>query len=264
LKVAIPAEGPDLSSRVGDRLGLSPYVLFVDLECKHFEPVRNPRTSGNSAGMQVVALIIAKQSNVVLTKWCSPIANKYLSASGVKILTGIDGSVAEALEKFEKSHMKSQMEKLEGLTPISWKIDRRVTAQAVRSASNQIRNLLPVVIGVIFLVGLFTAFISKESLAALFSGSMWKDSFWGTSVGSLFAGNPVNSYVIGRQLLDVGISIVAVTALICSWVTVGLAQLSAESAALGWKFAVSRNLSCFGLSMAIGLAMMFILGFLGA
>jgi predicted Fe-Mo cluster-binding NifX family protein len=263
LKVAVPAEGPDFGASVGDRLGLSPYLLIVDLESKDFEAVRSPRDSGSGVGMEVVALIIAKKSNVLLTKWCSPIAEKYLSAYGVEIVTGISGTVAGVLDEFEKENVKRQMGELEDLAPSAWKIDRRVAAHAVRSASNQIKSLLPVMMGVVFLVGLFSSFISEESLASLFSGSMWWDSLWGASIGSLFAGNPINSYIIGEQLLERGVSLVAVTAFICSWVTVGLIQLPAEGAALGWKFAVVRNLSCFGLSMAISFAMMVILKLFG-
>ncbi|MBU2498667.1 MAG: hypothetical protein KKE57_07200 [Proteobacteria bacterium] len=262
MKVAVPAEGPDLDAKVGDRLGLSSYLLVVDLESKDFEAIRSPRDSGSGAGMQVVALIIAKKSNVVLTGWCSPTADKYLTAHGVKIVTGMSGTVGEALESFEKN-LKKRIEKFEDLAPMAWKIDRRVAAQAVRSASNQIKSLLPVMMGVVFLVGLFSAFISEDFLASLFSGSMWWDSLWGASIGSVFAGNPINSYIIGGQLLELGVSLVAVTAFICSWVSVGLLQLPAEIAALGWKFAVVRNLSCFGLSMAIAFVMMFILNLFG-
>jgi uncharacterized membrane protein YraQ (UPF0718 family) len=82
------------------------------------------------------------------------------------------------------------------------------------------------------------------------------DSLWGTALGSVFTGNPINSYIIGRQFLERGVSLLAVTAFICSWVTVGLLQLPAEIAALGWKFALVRNIFCFGLSMVIGFVIM--------
>jgi predicted Fe-Mo cluster-binding NifX family protein len=263
LKVAVPSEGPDFDAKVGDRLGLSPYLLVVDLESKDFEALRNPRSSGSGAGMEVVALIIAKKSDILLAPWCSPIAEKYLCAHGVKIMTGMSGTVAEVLDKFERESMKRQIEKFEDFGSISWKIDRGTVAQAVRSASNQIKNLLPVMIGVVFLMGLFSAFIPEDFLASRFSGNMWWDSLWGASIGSLFAGNPINSYIIGGQLLELGVSLVAVTALICSWVTVGLLQLPAEIAALGWKFAVVRNVSCFCLSIAISFGMIFFLNLFG-
>jgi uncharacterized membrane protein YraQ (UPF0718 family) len=44
---------------------------------------------------------------------------------------------------------------------------------------------------------------------------------------------------------------------------VGLDQLPAEIAALGWTFAVVRNLSCFALSVAISFVMMLIFKLFG-
>jgi hypothetical protein len=208
--------------------------------------------------MHVVALIIAKKSNVVLTDWCSPIAERYLSAHGVKVVSFIGGTVEEVLLKFQTG-LKTSIEEFQDLAPKACKIDRRVAVRSVRTAFNQIISLLPVMTGVVFLLGLFSAFISKGFLASIFSGSMWWDCFWGASIGSAFAGNPINSYIIGGQMLERGVSLVGVTAFITSWVTVGLVQLPAESAALGWKFAVVRNSSCFVLSMAIAFLTMVIL-----
>jgi predicted Fe-Mo cluster-binding NifX family protein len=254
LKIAVSAEGPDLDAKAGERLGLASYLLVVDLKSKEFEVIRSPKDSGSGTGMQVVALIIAKKCNAVLTGWCSPTAERYLSAYGVRVVTGMSGRVEEVLGKFQIG-LKDRIEEFQILAPTAWKIDRKVAAHAVRSAANQIKNLLPVVTGVIFLVGLLSAFISKDFLTSFFSGSMWWDSLWGASIGSLFAGNPINSYIIGGQLLEMGVSVVAVTAFICSWVTVGLIQLPAESAALGGKFALVRNLSCFGLSIIVSFVM---------
>jgi predicted Fe-Mo cluster-binding NifX family protein len=266
LKIAVPAEGPDLEARVSDRLGLSPYLLIVDLESKRFEALRSPREplsgAGSGAGMQMVALIIAKKGDVLLTDWCSPTAEKYLSAYGVEIVGGMSGTVAKVLDEFQKER-KNPIENPESLGPVAWKIERRDVASAMRNASNQVKHLLPVVIGVIFLVGLLNAFLSKDVLTSFFSGGIWRDSLWGASIGSVFTGNPINSYIIGGQLLDLGVSLIAVTAFICSWVTVGLIQLPAEIAALGWKFSVVRNFSCFVLSIAISFVMMPILNFFG-
>ena len=193
--------------------------------------------------MQLVALIIEKKSDVVLTGWCSPIAEKYLSAYGVKVVTGISGTVEEVLGRIKNKDKAVRITGLENLVPETWKLTRSDVESAVRIAFNQIRNLFPVMMGVVFLVGLFSTFISREFLTSFFSGSIWQDSFRGAFTGSLFAGNPINSYIIGRQLLELGVSLVGVTAFICSWVTVGLIQMPAEGAALGWKFTVIRNVS---------------------
>lgn len=251
MKVAVSSEGPDLASKVGDRLGLAPYLLVVDLESRRFEAIRAPGESGSGAGMQMVAQIIARRCDVLLAKWCSPTAEKYLTAYGVRIVRNCNGTVAEVLDRFHRENPVEHPGKPEDRVPVAWKMDRTAVMQALRSASHQIETLLPVMIGVIFLTGLFMAFFSGEFLPSLFSGGVWWDSFWGACLGSLFAGNPINSYIIGERMLESGVSLIAVTAFICSWVTVGLLQLPAEIAALGWRFAVVRNGSCFVLSMGI-------------
>ena len=79
------------------------------------------------------------------------------------------------------------------------------------------------------------------------------DILCGAGFGSILAGNPINSYVIGGELLEHGVSLFAVTAFIIAWVTVGLVQLPAEMSALGKKFALIRNVLSFVLSIAISI-----------
>jgi hypothetical protein len=76
------------------------------------------------------------------------------------------------------------------------------------------------------------------------------------------SGNPINSYIIGGELLEYGVGLCAVTALIIAWVTVGLAQLPAEISALGSRFALVRNAISFVLSIAIAFATVGILNFI--
>ena len=95
--------------------------------------------------------------------------------------------------------------------------------------------------------------MSKELISSIFSGNTALDSLWGACLGSILAGNPINSYIIGGELLEYGVSLFAVTALIIAWVTVGLVQLPAEIAALGRRFALTRNAISFILSIAIAI-----------
>jgi uncharacterized membrane protein YraQ (UPF0718 family) len=177
----------------------------------------------------------------------------------VGIVTGTEGRVREALEKFEKGGLKTQEEAPPRGALTALNIDRRAVEQAVKSAFKQISRLLPVLIGIIFLVGFFSAFLTQEMIASFFPGALWGDSLAGAFIGSLFAGNPVTSYIIGERLLELSVSSVAVTAFLCSWVTVGLIQLPAEIASLGWKFAIIRNLLCFVLSIGASILMMSLL-----
>ncbi len=60
-------------------------------------------------------------------------------------------------------------------------------------------------------------------------------------MGSILAGNPVNSYVIGESLLNFGVGVAGAMALMLTWVNVGVIQMPAEAAALGWRFTLLRN-----------------------
>ena len=77
------------------------------------------------------------------------------------------------------------------------------------------------------------------------------DVLLGTALGSIAAGPPVASYLLGGELRAGGVSLMAVTALVVSWVTVGLVQLPAEALYLGRRFAVARNLVSFAFTLAV-------------
>lgn len=117
-----------------------------------------------------------------------------------------------------------------------------------------VRNLnmsLPILTGVLLLVGLLTALVPEDRFAQAFSGNAVIDPLVGALLGSAATGNPVTSYVIGGELLNVGVSLSAVIAFILSWVTVGVVQLPAESLMLGRRFAVTRNLVSFGMAVVV-------------
>jgi len=118
--------------------------------------------------------------------------------------------------------------------------------------------MLPIFLGVVLLIGLLNTFASKNFFTALFSGKVVLDTFLGAFFGSILAGNPINSYVIGGELLQYGISLFTVTALIITWVTVGFIQLPVEIAALGRRFALLRNGICFLLSIPIAIITVFL------
>ena len=113
---------------------------------------------------------------------------------------------------------------------------------------------LPMLLGVILLMGLFRTFISSEMISSVFSGEMLRDTFIGTLIGSISAGNPITSYIIGGELLNKGVSLFAVAAFIVAWVTVGIVQYPAEMDFLGKRFATLRNISSFMLAILVAIA----------
>ena len=87
--------------------------------------------------------------------------------------------------------------------------------------------MLPQLAGIILLIGLFQTFVTGTMIASIFSGSILKDTIIGSAIGSISAGNPVTSYIIGGELIGKHVSLFAVTAFIVAWVTVGAIQLPA-------------------------------------
>jgi len=132
--------------------------------------------------------------------------------------------------------------------------------QSITKSWRAIYRILPILIGVILLIGLVNAIIPKTYYAKLFSKNIFLDSIIGGGLGSIMAGNPVTSYILGGEFLKQGVSLVAVTAFIVTWVTVGMVQLPAESLILGKRFAIIRNLLSFVFSIFVAITTVFILG----
>jgi uncharacterized membrane protein YraQ (UPF0718 family) len=124
----------------------------------------------------------------------------------------------------------------------------------------QFKSILPLLVGVILLLGLFQGFVSKQTLLSFFSGSAILDSFWGACMGSILTGNPINSYVIGKNLLDIGVGLSGVTALLLTWVSVGLIQLPVESKALGLRFTLVRNIAGFTVAIIMSFVVVWCTG----
>jgi hypothetical protein len=125
------------------------------------------------------------------------------------------------------------------------------------------RQMVPIITGVLLLISLAVAVVPKEFYLSVFTGNELIDSLIGAIFGSVAAGNPITSYIIGGELLLQGVSFVAITAFIVAWVTVGVIQLPAESMILGRRFALKRNAVSFLMSIAIAVLVVFTLGVLG-
>lgn len=111
--------------------------------------------------------------------------------------------------------------------------------------------VLPVVVAMLLLTSLAIKLFPAETLSDWFGQQDFFDVLIGTSLGSVAAGPPIASYLLGGELLASGVSLLAVTALIVSWATVGLVQLPAEMLLLGKRFAIYRNITCILLAIVV-------------
>lgn len=131
--------------------------------------------------------------------------------------------------------------------------------EALRKAGRGLWRATPALLGVVLLVSIATVLIPTSVYATVFQGT-FLDPLIGSFLGSVLAGNPVTSYVIGGELLGQGVSLLAVTAFLVAWVTVGVVQFPAESMILGRRFALVRNISAFVLAVLVAIITVLVVG----
>jgi predicted Fe-Mo cluster-binding NifX family protein len=99
MKIAVTSVGKNLDSRVDPRFGRAAFFLIGDTETMEFAAVENENaTTGGAAGIGSAKRVIDEGAEAVLTGNCGPNAERTLSAAGVKLYTGVAGTVAQAVE----------------------------------------------------------------------------------------------------------------------------------------------------------------------
>ena len=107
MKVAVSTTGTDLSSQVDPRFGRCPYYMIVDTDTMAFEVVSNTaNSSAHGAGIQAAQLVASKGVRAVLTGNVGPNAYGALSVSSIKVISGVTGSVIDAVERFKRGELK--------------------------------------------------------------------------------------------------------------------------------------------------------------
>ncbi len=108
MKVAVTSKGPGLEDQVEARFGRSPYFLIVDAEkdTLDFETVQNPNTAlGGGAGVQSAQMMSERDVKAVLTGNCGPNAFSVFDQVGVQVITGVEGTVRDAVEQFKAGEL---------------------------------------------------------------------------------------------------------------------------------------------------------------
>ncbi|OQX49971.1 MAG: permease [Epsilonproteobacteria bacterium 4484_20] len=131
---------------------------------------------------------------------------------------------------------------------------------SLRRTAGSLWSILPMLLAMIGLIGLFETVVTPEMLHNFFNGSTLKEIVIGVLSGAVSVGQPFLSYAVGGELLNEGVSLYAVTAFILSFVTLGLVQLPLEWALFGTRFTVVRNLLSLLFAFLISVATVYVLG----
>ncbi len=107
MKICITSQLDNLDSQTDPRFGRCQFFIIVDTDTLDFEAIKNPNVEAmGGAGIQSGQLIASKKVEAVLTGNVGPNAFQTLQTAGIKVITGVSGTVKEVIEKFKKGELK--------------------------------------------------------------------------------------------------------------------------------------------------------------
>ncbi len=125
--------------------------------------------------------------------------------------------------------------------------------QVLKQAALGIFYVSPMILGVLGLSAILLTFITPGQIKTLFTGNAVTDTLYGTITGAIMMGNAMISYILGGELLKMGVSLYAVTAFLLAWVSLGLVQIPMELSFFGKRFVIIRNLMAFVFTLLISI-----------
>lgn len=135
-----------------------------------------------------------------------------------------------------------------------WPIDRNKALQSLRLSRQSLFKLLPFLMAIFGLVGLFQEFVPPELITRFLGKSSGFLSLLISSfAGAVSIGPPLAAYPLAETLLKAGAWPPAIATFIFSWISIGVITLPFEAATFGARFALLRNGISFIAAMLCGL-----------
>lgn len=106
MKIAVTSTGKTLDSQVDPRFGRAACFIIIDTETMDFSVIENENVAAaGGAGIGSTKAVVDTGAEAVLTGNCGPNAERTLSAAGLKLYTGVTGTVAEAVGLFKSGKL---------------------------------------------------------------------------------------------------------------------------------------------------------------
>jgi predicted Fe-Mo cluster-binding NifX family protein len=107
MKIAISATGPSLDSLVDPRFGRCATFVLIQTDDLSVESIENGSGAlSGGAGIQAAQLVAQAKAKIVLTGACGPNAHETLTAAGIEVRIGTEGTVREAFESYQAGRLR--------------------------------------------------------------------------------------------------------------------------------------------------------------
>lgn len=109
MKVAVTATGKDLDSDLDPRFGRARYFIIVDTDTMAYDVKENIQNMDlpQGAGVQAGKTVANAGAEALITGNCGPKAYHVLDAAGIKVITGISGTVRDAVSRMSAGELVS-------------------------------------------------------------------------------------------------------------------------------------------------------------
>ncbi len=132
--------------------------------------------------------------------------------------------------------------------------------KAVINSIKSFFSILPLMMAIVGLVGIFQTYITPDIISKFFGYSTFFDILSGTFSGAIASGHGSISFIIAQGLKEQGVSLYALSTFTLAWVTLGFIQLPAEASIFGVRFTVYRNILAFFSTILISYLTIITLG----
>ncbi|MFH1568151.1 MAG: NifB/NifX family molybdenum-iron cluster-binding protein, partial [Gemmatimonadota bacterium] len=103
MKIGVSARDGSLDAAVEPRFGRCPDGVVVDSESMTFDAFANEDAGGGGAGPRTVQAFASRGAQVILTGRVGPNAQEALQAASLEVVTGVSGTVRQAVESYLKT-----------------------------------------------------------------------------------------------------------------------------------------------------------------
>jgi predicted Fe-Mo cluster-binding NifX family protein len=102
MRIAVTAQGNDVTAPVDPRFGRCQYFIIYDTDTNEFVVRANESAAKSGAGIQSAQFMIDNNVQVVISGEVGPNARQVLQSAGIEIRTTTARTVREAVEQFLK------------------------------------------------------------------------------------------------------------------------------------------------------------------